>query len=376
MVVEFYVATADDASATFFSSSGRGGGGASYLPSECFGHICSFLELKDCLSYGASSLSTTHQLFPELCRRRRMMKKRFAYLRDWKSIRGIESNKIGIWDEVQEKYPNTKWVSMPTVQEHVNELYRRMPSSHALYDMTAELHNELNSADCDEDVLHRNNITFQDLFPVHQQIMRAHQLHSKILFDAMDSNPLNGSNGTSLDQYMGDVFTVAYLVNHSTLGLVEGSPTNATFANIIRDEKPDSLGYKSWVFMHSSILRIKPFSSDQRDRLRIPDLCKVSEFLPNNCYLNEWFLSSKMTVVLDDFGPLGPVFRGRDVRRLRNIHARRLFAFFISNDNTQELSETTRSALDWLCLVHEEARKTRPMTVRIPVVRFYGNSQA
>jgi hypothetical protein len=173
---------------------------------------------------------------------------------------------------------------------------------------------------------------------------------------------------------------VAYLINQSTLRLVEGGPTIATFARVLHKESKEtenSLGYKSWVFMHSSILRVKPFTSKQRLRLRIPDLCKVSEFLPNDCYLNELFLSSKMTVVLDDFGPLGPTFRGRDVVSLRDISARRLFAFFISNDlRRQELRETSQGALDWLYMVHEEARKSRPMSVRSPLVRFYGSQSA
>lgn len=341
------------------------------LPSECFGNICSFLELKDCLNLGACSLSTAKQVLPEFRLRRKGLHKRFAYWRDWKYTSCLEASKIGLWDEVKEKYPNTKWVLMPTVQERVDDLYKRMPCTHALYAMTAELQKELCKRLDETEFLENKNVGFDEIFPAQQQVLRAHKLHASILFGAMHSDPLlDGGNTASLEQYMGDVLAIAYLTNQSTLRLVEGSPTNTSFARMLRQEDTESLGYRKWVFMHSSILRVKSFSSSQRERLLIPDLCKVSEFLPNDCHINERFLSSKMTVVLDDFGPLGPAFRGRDVVRLRDIPARRLFAFFISSD-MQEVGETTRSALDWLCLVHEEVRKTRPMSVRSPVVRFY-----
>jgi hypothetical protein len=347
------------------------------FPPECFGSICSFLDLRDVLNFGSISLSSTKQILPELWHRRMKMKKQFAFWRDWKLLSGLDTNKIGIWDEVKDKFPSTDWLLIPTVQESVEELCKRMPSAHALRDMATELRAELRKElECEEFVHKR--VVFEELFAAQQQILNAHKLHAKILSDAVRSDPLNGGNSTTLEQYIGDVLAVAYLINQSTLRLVEGGPTIATFTRLLHKEPEDSLGYKSWVFMHSSILRVKPFTSDQRLRLRIPDLCKVSEFVPNDCFVNEVFLSSKITVVLDDFGPLGPTFRGRDVTSLRDISARRLFAFFISNDprTHQELRETSQGALDWLCLVHEEARKSRPMTVRSPLVRFYGSQAA
>jgi hypothetical protein len=98
------------------------------FPSECFGHICSFMDLRDVLNFGSCSLSSTQQILPELCHRRKRMTKRFAYWRDWKIISALETNKIGIWDEVKEKFPNMNWVLIPTVQESVDELCKRMPS--------------------------------------------------------------------------------------------------------------------------------------------------------------------------------------------------------------------------------------------------------
>jgi hypothetical protein len=347
------------------------------FPPECFGHICSFLDLRDVLNFGSTSLSSMKQILLELCHRRKRMRKQFAFCRDWKLIGALETKnkKIGVWDKVKDKFPSTDWVQIPTVQESVEELCKRMPSTHALRYRAIELQAELR-IELDFEEFASKRVDFEELFPAQQQIVNAHKFHAQILSDAIRFDPLDGGNTTSLEQYIGDVLAVAYLINQSTLRLVEGGPTIATFACELRKESGNSLGYKSWVFMHSSILRVKAFTSDQRLRLRIPDLCKVSEFLPNDCYINDDFLSSKVTVVLDDFGPLG-VFRGRDVVSLRDISARRLFAFFISSDtHTQELRETTQGALDWLCLVHEEARKTRPMTVRPPLIRFYGSQEA
>lgn len=35
-----------------------------------------------------------------------------------------------------------------------------------------------------------------------------------------------------------------------------------------------------------------------------------------------------------------------------------------------EMGETARGALEWLCSVHEQSRKCRPMTVRPPLLRL------
>lgn len=128
------------------------------------------------------------------------------------------------------------------------------------------------------------------------------------------------------------------------------------------------------MYLHSSILRLKPFTRDERARLGIPEFGRVSELLPNDCYINDWFMSSEMSLVFSEFGPLGATFRQRDLVQVREIPARRLFAFLITHENHLR-GETTRSALEWLCNVHEEARKRRPMTVREPVVRLCSGNQ-
>jgi len=346
------------------------------FPFECSAHVFSYLELHDLCKFGCTSLVSLKETMPELLRRRNRLKQRFAYSRDWKIISGpLEMEKIGLYEDMKEKHPTLQWVPMPTVQERVDQLYKRIPSSHPLCSTVQELCHEL-SRDIEEENLTRCLPNFNSLFPRLQQVLRAHKLHAFILWKAIHSNPLVNDNAihsnpctensTTLSRYMGDVFCITYLINQSNLRLVEGGPTNATFIRELRHQS-DSSCYQSWVYMHSSILRVKPFTTEQRDRLGIPEFFGVSEMIPNDCHINEFFLSSAMTLVYNEFGPLGPAYRGRDVVRLRDISARRLFAFFVSSDI---LGETTRSALEWFCSVHEEARKVRPMTVRAPVVRL------
>ena len=86
------------------------------------------------------------------------------------------------------------------------------------------------------------------------------------------------------------------------------------------------------MYLHSSILRVKSFTTAQRHRLGIPEFSGLSEMVPNDHYINDAFLSSEMTLIFREFGPLGPAFRGRDIVRMHEIPAQRLFAFMIGND--------------------------------------------
>jgi hypothetical protein len=340
------------------------------FPSECSLLIFSFLDLRDLLSFGSASLLTMKEALPDLRRRRNRMKETFAYCRDWKISTGFDRQKIGLWNEVEARYPDMNWVPIPTVQERVDQLCKRMPSSHPCYDMLVDLCHEL-YADSNEEKLVQCRVVFSSVFFLWQGILRAPKLHAGILASVIHSKPLahDEDRTTSLDQYVGDVLCMTYLFNQSILRLVEGGPTNTTFTDVLRHHRAhdESSCYKSWVYMHSFILRVKHFTRAQRDRLGIPDFFAVSEMIPNDCYMREPFISSEMALVFDEFGPLGPAFRGRDLVRVRVIKARRLFAFLITNDN---LGETTRDTLEWLCLVHEQARKARPMTVRAPMVRL------
>ena len=93
------------------------------------------------------------------------------------------------------------------------------------------------------------------------------------------------------------------------------------------------------------------------------------------------FVKSEICIIYDDFGPLGPSFRGRDIVRVRDITADTitecllLYQPNMTTTNTitttnGALNSTTREAIEWMCIVHQQANKTRPMSVRVPMIRF------
>jgi hypothetical protein len=272
------------------------------------------------------------------------------------------------------------WVALPSVQERVEQLCRRMPAFHRLRTNVQALKQELLDHQ-NEQLLLNAPLSFSVLFVMHQKIMLPLKLHASILYGVIHSDPWLASTGldqsnesTSLDQYMGDVFALTFLMSFSDLGIVEGGPTNAACVRQLRQRQPPSSEasqcYRSWVYMHSSVLRVKTFTQEQQVRLGIPsELCQVSEMIPNDCYLSEVFMTSEISLKIHEFGRLGPSFRGWDVPRVRELSARCLFAFFVT-DNVHFHGETTRTAMEWLCLVHDQARKTRPMTVTPPSIRL------
>jgi len=363
------------------------------FPPECSLHIFSYLGLKDTLTFGEASMSCLKEVLPDLNHRRKRMKQRYAYWRDWKATKGPEARTMIVWNgDVGEEYHEhdhvpsvtSRWVALPTVQERAEQLCHRIPESHPLHELVDELRKEL-LRDVDSSQLVSSPLCFALLLTLHRLVVRPLKLYSLILCRVVYSDPLSKSceGGTpiisnsstvtaSLDQYMGDVMALTYLIQFSDLGIVEGGPTNASCARQIHRSmtlEPVSC-YRAWVYMHSSILRVKKFTKAQRKRLGIPEgLCKVSEMIPHDCYVDERFMSSEMILAFYEFGRLGPAFRGRDVVEVREMPARSLFAFFVT-DNVHFQGETTRSALEWLCLLHEQTRKVRPMTVSPPVIRF------
>lgn len=216
--------------------------------------------------------------------------------------------------------------------------------------------------------------------------------------------------------------------------------------------------YQYWVFFHSALLRISPFSLDQAQQLKLGPLSGILEPFdvyngaysqpgPGNVMMDEnngnnnngdanvdtngiqrlqrpWFLPSRtyacfspecqdvkalsermnqlfrhnnqrigiLETTLNHFGPLGP-FRGRDlvstevmlphklyVSVLRNS----LLAWTLNNRRLQNLmglnreyitdlrrwlgDSDNRGVMRWMKLLQDQSQKTRPMTVRPPLV--------
>lgn len=300
------------------------------LPPECKGHILSFLGLEDVLRFASTGKIALKDTLPDLHRRRESMKKNLAYCPTWKT----QSNKtepFGLWDVMTEKHPEIEWIMIPSVYDRVCELYKHIPSGHPMVNTICHLKEDL-SQNVSLDGIAQALISFPDLVHLYQRLLSAQKMHSAVLHYVMHSNPMEKNTAVNLDQYIGDVLCVAYLINQSSLGLVEGGPSNRTLLRDTRQPSTQKSCYLSWVYLHSSILRVKSFTTAQRHRLGIPEFSGLSEMVPNDHYINDAFLSSEMTLIFREFGPLGPAFRGRDIVRMHEIPAQRLFAFMISND--------------------------------------------
>mmetsp|Transcript_57289 Transcript_57289/g.170818 ORF Transcript_57289/g.170818 Transcript_57289/m.170818 type:complete len:436 (-) Transcript_57289:56-1363(-) len=212
----------------------------------------------------------------------------------------------------------------------------------------------------------------------------------------------------TLDDYMGDVFCAYYLMGHSAAGIVEGGPSEERWMDIISYEvAADSVCTKSWylawVFMHSALLRTAPFTERQRSLLGLDpkqerntdargeaDGTKESPMIPpalpfmgvnkqSMWYCMQQFhvnleTEALLKVKLNDFGPLGPTFRGRD--RIRNLLIRpmTIIGALVRLDGPwttkrcREWREGTDPCVRWMLEMHAEASKTRPMTVAAPTV--------
>jgi hypothetical protein len=345
------------------------------FPNEIMGHILAYLDIADVSRFGSSSRPCLDAVVPELWRRRNRMKVKAAYWRNWKLPCSTPSEMVRLWTgssgiDVHPHQHGEEWILLTTVEERICQLSHIMPEGHALYKTITDLRKELSL----DPLSPHYGASFDTLVSLLRMAVRPLKLYAFILSRTFHSNPLIGeTHATTLDQYLGDVLILAYLLNLNEFGLVEGAPRNSEYYCLLRqgrlDESPAS-SYRAWVHIHSSILRTKSFTKDQCERLGVPfedSFSKVSEMVPNDCcYVNEHFLSSEMRLVSYDFGPLGSRFRGRDVLQVRDTSARCLVAFFLSGE--QQQGTTARSALDWLHLLHHEARTSRPMTVRPPMI--------
>jgi hypothetical protein len=375
------------------------------FPSECSQHIFSYLQLAECLSLGSSSSSALREVLPDLCVRRNRMKQRYAVVTEKNqpplccsptSIILHPTHQGNTPACLVEKFAleNSQThgcIVFPTVQDRVEQLALKVPLLHPLHGLVQDLCQSLR-LDFDEEDLLAASISTATLIDALKQITCPLKLHSAILKGALHNDGLDSSS-TELYQYIGDVLCVTYLMydGNSNCSFAEGSPSSFVLAEKICQAPPSC--YRSWVLMHASILRTKQFSERARSRLGVvgpsesilPDIedapnaitpramahmysrRSTSWSMPMDCYRTEAFMASVMVLIYDDFGPLGPSFRGRDIVQVREVSAHSMLACFTtSNDGTA----AGREALEWLCLAHEQSVKARPMSVRTPVLRF------
>jgi hypothetical protein len=237
-----------------------------------------------------------------------------------------------------------------------------------------------------------------------RQIVRPLKLHHHILHTVLFT-PHDGGC-FSLADYIGDVWCVAHLWfdNDRNCSFCEGTPSMLTVGEGL--SRTPSLRYRSWVLLHANILRNMPWTARERARLGLAgfgahcddegnallenqgttetsakhgnaSLAAMADLyhrmastwtMPLDCCRTDKFMNSTMVLVYDDFGPLGPSFRGRDLVRVRDVTAPAMLSGYYSC--LRRNGSSRHDALEWLCVAHEQAVKTRPMSVRSPIVRI------
>lgn len=286
----------------------------------------------------------------------------------------MESKRLCNIENVKSEYLESNVDLLPTVREQVSELSKLMPQKHTLYEHVTEMGEELSDALNSEAVDHVP-LNFSKIHFMMQKIMRPLKLYKHVISKVIYFSPLLGrAEGVrvSLDQYIGDVLCITYLCHQS----------DATLEQIIEAilKRSNRLStYISWVLLHSAILRRKKFSKTQLQRLGIPDFdssCSRETMLfPLESVINNRFMSSEMTMTSTTLGSLGSTsFRLRDTVQMQGISAHCLYAYFnsIDVDEGQRYAQGSAGqiATEWLCRVHEEVRRFRPVVVEPPHMRL------
>ena len=390
------------------------------LPPDCRDRILQFLPLADAVRYGTSSRKSLQDLVSNLSRRRH---EQFIAHHCYKV--STSTLRVMLIDNV-DNVPND-YRLLPSVMERVQALFRALPSSHPYENDVRELLLDLRQK---QQSLQLTYSSFEDLLTAYQKVSKAHRMHSSLLSrSTVHANPrpcdpslysitnrdTSSPNSLTvlLEHYMGDVLTAHYLMGHSIAGLVEGLTTHGQWTNqLIRSLGSDRGAvewYKCWVFIHSSLLRRAPFTAQQRPSLGLFE-GGVSIF-SNDCLHPHLPFTGCMTSVTKDiedvmdcvtrcrstyshktlynqFGPLGPAFRGRDrvesnVMRLA-APARQLRRMTTdgNQDETKHYYELEHNPMfqpwllgqdevvQWMSAMRHECTKTRPMTVMPPLVTF------
>jgi hypothetical protein len=385
------------------------------IPMECTMNIFSYLQLADCIRFASTSSMSLREVLPTIHIRRGRMTKTYAIIATKTTassntfhthVRALEDTENDT-DNVECLY------KFPTLQQRVTQLASKIPYTHPMHPIVQRLNMALTSCTNNESVVVNEYTSYTELIESLQMLILPLKLHAAILFNTILSNHCYQSTTTTLHNYIGDVLCVTYLFynldQRCSYDYAEGSITSHWLQQKLRRYTPTC--YQSWVLIHSSILRTKQFTKQQRIRLGLSDelqggYTNLNNVLANNIKENvslskiygwnipidlirtDQFVKSEMCIVYDDFGPLGPSFRGRDIVRVRDLTADAIVEclLYYNNNNhnenntptsimTQQLQHprnvsSTREAFEWICIVHEQAFQSRPMSVRLPMVRF------
>jgi hypothetical protein len=406
------------------------------LSTDARNHLLSYLSLRDCLRYSQVSKAG---LMEALCHLKQRRTEQFCERKAYKlwpnpcklvSVKDLPPHVVvPQGTEILVKPDNLDaWSFLHSVTERVEGLYRALPFSHPSKDMVKQLLQDLRRPSI-PDI--ERNLSFVQCMDHLKALMNAHMLHETILARAtiqcepervergwaMTAHAANDDTLTvTLDQYLGDVLIACYLMGHSITGLVEG-PSNLEkwIKDILQTEIHPLGGYRQWVFLHSTFLRnlamtregltlykMFPLCGWIRDQREFPLLWTESGrnyqnlmIQPPPCFLAErdnedraisaiiaqnhsqyWEHQS----IINQFGPLGPAFRGRDRIRTVSMRIQSLAMAYLWRNMPHQMPLGVRlqqagpgdaevpSIRHWIMELARECNQTRPMTVHPPLV--------
>lgn len=223
----------------------------------------------------------------------------------------------------------------------------------------------------------------------------------------------------TLERFVGDVLIAHCLVGHSVCGFIEVGSFGTKWATDIFEELNSCRAtvwtfYEAIVFLQSSLLRAAPFTAAQKYILGIHSAVDDEKAMDKDAMntlimpaapfigsLNKKLLDvscllalTTITMTVNEFGHLGPTFRGRDHISSQTISPSSLLASFNTfADMTpfamsiapnvgllapfmHEWQDGTNNSVRWMLNTHSEALfgQRRPMTVMPPTITVKVNS--
>jgi len=397
-------------------------------------HVLSFLPLSDCLRYSQASKQSLLDAIPNLKQRRtEQFLERRVYnperLISIKNIPSLETNADLNFLQPLE-HDGQSWHLLPSVAERVEGMYRALPQTHFGKDLARELMLDLQEDRDEEDDIAADFPTGIDLL---RSYTKAHRLHDHLLSQStLHCNPPNQENvhddmamTVTLDQYMGDVLIAYYLMAHSIADLIEGNSNHdysqwaQRLESDIQTEHQSATpkqGYRQWIYIHSTLLRTLPMQTDWLARMKLFPICGITCTTPTTtsddptseveCMIPPFPFMEQITTTrnllrtlagpaprilwrnstrVDDFGPLGPAFRGRDRVRILDMNPGRLLRHVGTYNSLYCLCDSvpivvinawlqqSEEEASWMLNLSTECYRSRPMSVLPPMVMIATN---
>jgi hypothetical protein len=421
------------------------------VPSDCLDAILAFLPLKSVVLLGSTSSEFLSDIQPDLRRRRLCFTQTFCY----DSLSSETPVKAHTLASVRGGSSGANVVDihlLPTVRDRIDSLWHMIPPSHpcssqvkALKDAISTILPRENGVTGSSSIDEQQPADVESLLKEHRSNTQCHKLHASVLNEVINCEPVvssstdeEGNLSVTLERYIGDILCVFFLMGHSASGIVEASPAEATWMDdivndlhVAADElsddpiaggikhtspvKPTSW-YRAWIFVHSSLLRVAPFTWNHQMRLGIAspissspaslDVAEGSLLRPHAPFtgcskiammrtLSRMSDFSPIRARFNDFARLGVrSFRGRDSIESVTCYPVSVVGTAICFEQLpheeycrpgpasnfrpflREWVQEQDSVIQFLLQLHVQSRRNRPMTVLPPRITLIGNHDA